>query len=231
MDCSGEITLTGKTAPRKKISYLHQMDEKYIAILGGLVGSGFTIVVTKIFDYFQTQQLHNLSLKKEFFLRKINVFEKTVSYVTTAHNSITNMAVLLKTALNENTTFTEQQSKDIFERLDKNIQLVYQATQEIAGSIDLYVDLKHDEKEVEDAQKFWELLGMINQLAIEVNYGYDLLPTATNKEEYDKMIIAIGLHTKELEKNVGNLLALSNAMKKKYLAMISLLREQLKTYE
>jgi hypothetical protein len=134
-----------------------RMDDKYIAILGGLVGSSFTIVVTKIFDYFQTKQLHNLSLKKEFFLRKINVFEKTVSYMTFAHTSITNMAVLLKTALNENVTFTDEQTEDIFTRLENNVQQVYQVTQDTSGAIDLYVDLNHDDKEVEDTQHFWEL--------------------------------------------------------------------------
>lgn len=207
------------------------MDDKYIAILGGLVGSSFTIVVTKIFEYFQTSQAHKLSLKKEFFLRKINVFEKTVSYLTIAHTSITNMSVLLKTAMNENVTFTDEQSKDIFDRLQKNIDQVYQVTQEIAGSIDLYVDLKHDDKEVEDTQTFWELLGTINQLAHDVNFGYDLLKTATTKEDYRKVEIAIELNEKALAEKVENFVAFSNSMRRKYLNMTSLLREQLKSYE
>ncbi len=207
------------------------MDDKYIAILGGLVGSAFTIVVTKIFEYFQTNQLHKLSLKKEFFLRKINVFEKTVSYLTIAHTSITNMAVLLKTALNENVTFTNEQTQDIFNRLQKNIDQVYQVTQEIAGSIDLYVDLKHDDKEVQDTQLFWELLGTINQLAHDVNFGYDLLKTATTEEDYHKVKIAIELNEKALAENVENLLGFSNSMRQKYLSTTTLLREQLKSYE
>lgn len=207
------------------------MDEKYIAILGGLIGSLFTIVVTKVFDYFQTKQLHTLSLKKEFFLRKINVFEKTVSYVTIAHSSMTNMAVLVKIALNENVLITEEQNKDIFAKLQKNIQEIYQATQEAAHSIDLYVDLKHNDKEVEDTQKFWELLGTINQLAYEVNYGYDLIPTATTEDDIQKLNVAINLHKKELEKNVEDLLTLSNSMRKKYLEFTSLLRKELKAYE
>jgi hypothetical protein len=207
------------------------MDDKYIAILGGLVGSSFTIVVTKIFEYLQASQSHKLSLKKEFFLRKINVFVKTFSYLTIAHNSITNMAVLLKTAMNENVTFTNEQTQDIFDRLQKNIDQIYQVTQEIAGSIDLYVDLKHDEKEVVDNQRFWELLGTINQLAHDVNFGYDLLKTATTNEAYHKIEIAIELNEKVLEENVENLVKFSNSMRQKYLGMTSLLREQLKSYE
>lgn len=207
------------------------MDDKYIAILGGLVGSSFTIVVTKIFDFFQTKQQHKLALKKEFFSKKINVFEKTVSYLTIAHSSITNMAVLLKTALNEKVTFTEEQIKDIFTRLEKTIQQVYEATQETAGSIDLYVDLKHDDKEVESTQFFWELLGTINQLSHDINYGYDLLKTVSTQEQHQKIESVIDLYTKDLEKNIENLLALSNSMRKKYLGVTSLLREQLSAYE
>ncbi|MBW0178183.1 hypothetical protein [Sediminibacterium sp.] len=207
------------------------MDDKYIAILGGLVGSSFTIVVTKVFEYYQTSQLHKLSLKKELFIRKLNVFEKTVSYLTIAHTSITNMAVLLKTAMNENVTFTDEQSKDIFDRLQKNIDQVYQVTQDMAGSIDLYIDLKHDHKEVEDTQRFWELLGTINQLAHDVNFGYDLLKTATTEDDYRKMEIAIDLNEKALAKKVENLVDFSNSMRHKYLSMTSLLREELKSYE
>lgn len=207
------------------------MDDKYIAILGGLVGSAFTIIVTKLFDYFQTRQLHTLALKKEFFLRKVSVFEKTVSYVTTAHSSITNMAVLLKTALNENVTFTAEQSKDIFNRLEQYSQKVYEVTQETANSIDLYVDLKHDDKEVEDTQRFWELLGTINQLSHEINFGYELLTVSKTPEDYQKLEVAINLNTKELERKVESLLELSNRLRKKYLQVTSLLREQLKMYE
>ena len=151
--------------------------------------------------------------------------------MTIAHTSITNMAVLLKTAMNENVTFTDEQNKDIFDRLQKNIDQVYQVTQEVAGSIDLYVDLKHDDKEVEDTQRFWELLGTINQLAHDINFGYDLFKTATTDQDYRKLEIAIDLNEKELAKKVENLVDFSNSMRHKYLSLTSLLREQLKYYE
>ena len=121
------------------------MDEKYIAILGGLVGSSLTIVVTKIFDYFQTRQLHTLSLKKELFLRKLIVFEKAVSQLTIAHTTITNMAILIKIAQSEEGSFSAEQAQDIFGKLDNSIQEVYKLTRETAGAVDLYIDLKHDD--------------------------------------------------------------------------------------
>ena len=141
------------------------------------------------------------------------------------------MSVLLKTAMNENVTFTNEQSKDIFDRLQKNIDQVYQVTQEIAGSIDLYVDLKHDDKEVEDTQLFWELLGTINQLAHDVNFGYDLLKMSETVEDYHKIEIAIELNEKTLAEKVGYFVDFSNSMRHKYLSTTSLLREQLKYYE
>ena len=207
------------------------MEEKYIAILGGLVGSAFTIIVSKIFEYFQTKQVHNLAIKKEFFLRKLNVFEKTASYLTIAHTSITNMAILLKAASNENVSFSNEQSKDIFTRLEQNIQKVYEVTQETANAIDLYVDLKHDEKEVEDTQVFWELLGTINQLSQEVSYYYDLLNMAKTTDDYRKIETVISIRTKALETNIKSLFDLSNIIRKKYSGVTTLLREKLKKYE
>lgn len=99
------------------------------------------------------------------------------------------------------------------------------------GVIDLYVDLKHDDKEVEDTQRFWELLGTINQLADDINFGYDLLRTTTTNEKYHQIEIAIELNEKTLEKNVENLVNFSNSMRQKFLGMTSFLREQLKAYE
>lgn len=141
------------------------------------------------------------------------------------------MAVLLKTVMNENVTFTDEQTRDIFDWLQKNIDQVYQVTYEIVGVIDLYVDLKHDDKEVEDTQRFWELLGTINQLADDINFGYDLLRTTTTNEKYHQIEIAIELNEKTLEKNVENLVNFSNSMRQKFLGMTSFLREQLKAYE
>jgi len=207
------------------------MEDKYIAILGGLVGSAITLIMTKIFDYFQTKQLHRLALKKEFFLRKLHVFEKSVSYMTIAHTSITNMAVILKTALNDKVTFTDEQSKGIFSSLEKNIDRIYEATQETAGSIDLYVDLKHDDREVEAAQQFWELLGTINQLGQDASHGYDLLGSAKSKEEYQIIRTSIDIITKDIEANIEKLVALSNSMRGKYLGITTMLREQLRKYE
>lgn len=207
------------------------MDDKYTAILGGLIGSVLTIVMTKIFDYIQTKQIHKLALKKEFFLRKLHVFEKTVSYMTIAHTTITNMAVLLKAAQNEDVTFSDEQGKDIFGNFEKNIQRIYEATQETAGAIDLYIDLKHNDDEVEATQRFWELLGTINQLGHDINFRYDALRNTKTQVEYNTIRHLIELAAKEVEKNINELVALSNSMRYKYLQITSLLRNQLKEYE
>ena len=207
------------------------MEDKYIAILGGLVGSGFTIFVTKIFDYFQAKQTHKLSLKKEFFLRKINVFDKAVSQMTIVQNTITNISILIETALNENASFTNEQSQDIFARLDNNVQTIYKATQETAGSIDLYIDFKRGDEEVEITQQFWETLGTINQLGQDISFGYELLNKATSEEYYKITEAAIEMNEKLLADNVGKLTNISSVIRKRTLTMVSQLRDELKQYE
>ena len=75
------------------------------------------------------------------------------------------------------------------------------------------------------------MLETINQLARDVNFGYDLLKTAATKDDYHKIEIAIELNEKALAENVENLVDFSNSMRQKYLSTTSLLREQLKSYE
>ncbi|MEO8174641.1 MAG: hypothetical protein ABI581_16215, partial [Sediminibacterium sp.] len=174
---------------------------------------------------------HILSLKKEFFLRKINVYEKTVSQLTIAHSTITNMAILVKLAQNENVTFSEEETKEIFTKLDNGIQEVYKATRETACAIDLYIDLKHDDKEVDDARKFWESLGTLNQLSQVVNHGYDLLSKATTEEEYRKLYEAIKINEDLVTAGIEDLSTHSNSFREKTLGIASQLRQELRKYQ
>lgn len=49
------------------------------AILGGLVGSALTVLISRIFDIIQKKNEHKYSLKKSFFERKLCVAEATIS--------------------------------------------------------------------------------------------------------------------------------------------------------
>ena len=180
--------------------------------------------------YFQTKQAHNFSLKKELFLRKITVFEKTVSVITNVHTSISNMASLVKTNLNENVSFSQEDGKQIFDGLKENISQIYRVYYDTANSVELYVDLGQDEKGVRDVQQFWELLGTINLANEQINNGYKLLENVASDDEYQKIKFAIDLHWKELENKVEELVVFSRSVRDNYIKITSLLQEELKKF-
>ena len=207
------------------------MEFNSTALISALIGSCSTILITKVAEYIQGNQAHTLSLKKEYFNRKINVFEKTVSYFTTAHITMTGLATLLKSTNNENVTFTDEQHRLTFSKLGETIQEIYKTTQETANAIELYFDLKRDQTEVDQILAFWDALGAITQLSIEVSAGYDLLPIAKTTEDYQKMHAAIEMSSQALKSNIENFVNLSNDLRKRYVDITSQLRENLKKYE
>lgn len=57
------------------------MNDTTIVIITGLVTSGFTVILTKVFDILKMRSEHKIHLRKQFFDRKLSYAEKTVEYL------------------------------------------------------------------------------------------------------------------------------------------------------
>jgi hypothetical protein len=206
------------------------MDDKYIALVGGSIGSLITILSTKLFDYLHLNKAHKLSLKREYFLRKLQVFEDTVSYVTVAHVTITNMALILQTLNRNDILYNTDEAQNIFTNLQKSAQQVSDATQKSAGAIDLYIDLKRGQEEVEMTSKFFEGIGMVNKLAADIILNYHDLENAHTEQEYNKLNAIIDKDTETLRICLEGLKQFSSEVREKYLKMSGQLRTELIKY-
>ena len=199
------------------------------AIEGGLIAIG-TLFVTRAYDYLILRKTHDFNLKKEYFVRKLNVFEKATSYYTIAHISIQNIAIIYKTITKEHVDFSPEMIKGMLLAVKENLSDIYKLTQETALSLSLYTDKIPEEFDEADGEKFTDLLGEIELKNQVIDLLNEELTTGIvkNKEHNDKLIESqLNLiNDKIIEMN-----ELSRTIKTKYKALTKSLRDDLKKFD
>ncbi len=201
------------------------------AVLGGLVGSLGTLIVTRIFDYFQTRQLHKLSLKKELFMRKINVFEKTVSRMTAVHNGIMSMAALLKTFPNDETRYNDEQYQIFFKSINKPLEELSTTVHEAANSIDLYIDIEVKDNEINHVQQLLDTVAKVSQLISDIKIIENLISDESLKNEHNNLSNRINSKKNLLIEKVDQLTDFSNNLRSIHINIAKQLRIDIKKYE
>ena len=66
------------------------------AILGGLIGSVLTVLISRIFDMIQKKNEHSYALKKLFFERKLSVAEAAISQRYVLASTLRSFSLLLE---------------------------------------------------------------------------------------------------------------------------------------
>ena len=68
------------------------------AIIGGLIGSVLTVIISKILDIMQQSREHRYSIQKTFFTKKLEVAEAAVSQWYVSSNVLGSIARLYEQA-------------------------------------------------------------------------------------------------------------------------------------
>jgi len=92
------------------------MEDTTIVILTGLVTSGFTIILTRIFDFLKINREHKIHLEKHFFEKKLIYAEKTVEYLNEKANLFDNLGTVFSSFHPDSTS--ELIDKELFNSLD-----------------------------------------------------------------------------------------------------------------
>lgn len=181
----------------------------------------------KGFDYLVMQKTHSLSLKKEYFLKKLNAFENATSYYTIAHITLRNIAIIYKSITKDDVDFPEETIKEMLREVKDGLKSVYDRTQNYALALTLYSDIKFDDQDELDSEKFYDLLGQISWGNSMIELYYKNI-TPENKERADELI------EEEMGKIKGiieEMDGLSKKIKARYKILTAQLRLELKKYD
>ncbi len=196
---------------------------------GGLIAIG-TLAVTKGFELLFNERVFLQSKKKEYFIRKLNAFEKTAAYYNIAQASIGNMSALLKVMHKENVYFTGEDATKIIGTIKENLDSVYKLTQDTAMAIGLYVDEDFEEKDGSYPVKYFEKIGEMNLIGLDLQI-YEQLKEGADTARIEQIDEKIEGLLDDLRNKVNELKEISDIIKPRYKSIITSLRNKLKKYD
>lgn len=204
-------------------------------IIGAIVGGSISLailIIKEVSDFIKTDKLFKQSQRKEFFIKKLNAFEKAAAYYTIAHSSISNMAAIFKAGISEDVYLSGEEAAKAISLIQKNIDDVNKVTQDTALAIGIYTDYDFSDEDENFAEQFFKKLGEINQIGFEINIVNSVSERESgNQEIQDRSEKRVDALLKSMELKILELEALSKKVKEKYKAVTKTLRNELKKYD
>jgi len=140
------------------------------AIIGGIIGSIFTVLISKILDIFQKSKDHKYSLEKIFFEKKLYAAEVTITQYTIFSSAISNFSILFERIQKEATSMEQRLQDAIYNQAMSQIKIADQASFVLSNSIQLYFDLKTQFDQNKIINEFFNQIGQI-QILVDRNAG------------------------------------------------------------
>ena len=165
----------------------------WIGILGGLIGSIFTVVITKLLEIFQKSKEHQYNLERIFFEKKLLAAEVTITQYTILSNAFTNLAVLYERLNLETNEIQDYLQNTLHQQVMQQLEVANNASFIVANSVTLYYDLSTQFNQNQVIRKFYDLLGAIHPLKenrdLALEHYKSLKGTDLEDEEYQNYLL------------------------------------------
>src|SRR5689334_3897585 len=133
-------------------------------ILGGLIGSILTVVVTKLLDILQTSKQHKYELETKFFERKLSAAETAMTQFNILYGAILSLGLLYDRMNNEINEVEELIQKHLHDQGSKQLELATNSSFLLSNSISLYFDFDDEFTQNKIIKEFYDAIGTIGTL-------------------------------------------------------------------
>lgn len=141
------------------------MNQFWTGILGGLVGSILTVVITKLLDIFQSSKQHQYNLEQKFFDKKLTAAETAMTQYSILSNALTNLSVFYDRLNNDSNDIEDSLLSDLLSQCQRQIEQVNNSSFILANSISLYFDFQNEFNQNIVVKEFYALLGRLGPLS------------------------------------------------------------------
>lgn len=148
------------------------MSEFWVGILGGLIGSIVTVIITKLLDILQKSKEHKYTLERSFFERKLLAAEATITQYTILSTALANMTVLYERILNESNEMEDLLQDTLHQQAMQQLEIANNASFIVANSVTLYFDLNSQFNQNQVIRDFYDLLSAIQPLSDNEDRAY-----------------------------------------------------------
>jgi hypothetical protein len=172
------------------------MSEGLIGILGGLIGSILTVVITKVLELVQKKNEFNYDLKKQFFTKKLIAAEATIMQYSHLSEALNQLIILFSRYKESDSKVGKNLNDNLFNQLDQKIALANSSALALSSSITLYFDLTSNYSTNEILTSFYDNLNMLAPYVENVDITHEqylrFIGTENEKEAYEIYLNAEG---------------------------------------
>lgn len=140
------------------------MTHYWIGILGGLIGSILTVVVTKLLDIFQSSKQHKYELETKFFERKLNAAETAMTQFNILYGAMINLGLLYERMQNASNEVEDFLQNQLYKEGQEQIELATNSSFLLSNSITLYFDLDSQFSHNKIIKEFYDSIGALGAL-------------------------------------------------------------------
>lgn len=137
------------------------MSEQVIGILGGLIGSILTVVITKVIDLLQKKNEYTYDLKKQFFNKKLQAAEAAIMQYSLFSAAINQLIILFSRYEESDSKIGENLNDNLQKQVDEKIALANSSSLALSSSIELYFDLTSNYSANDVLTSFYDSLNML----------------------------------------------------------------------
>lgn len=207
------------------------MDNHLIALLGGLIGSILTVIITKALDLVQKRNEFKYDLKRVFFNKKLQVAEAAISQYSLLSETLNQLIILYSRYNETNSEFGAALNDTFLKQANEKLVLVNSSFHSSANSISLYFDLPSEYTSNEILSAFFDNLNALSPYAEAVEFTFNQYQfyKGTEKEEEAYEIYS------QSEIDLGNSMAKLSSTYKEFdeelRRHIQKIRNEMKKYE
>ncbi|OGU48704.1 MAG: hypothetical protein A2000_05170 [Ignavibacteria bacterium GWB2_36_8] len=201
------------------------------AIIGGLIGSVLTVIISKVLDIIQQSREHRYSIQKTFFTKKLEVAEAAVSQWYVSSNVLGSIARLYEQA----PVLEKGIERDVFNIMNNSLTIqlnkLQEASNQIANSFLLYFDIDDSFWNNEALNNFLKCLSNLKVIITSLDMFHNL-NSGIPENDYKKLIQKeIDRLNKELEKEMKNFVSFIDDSREGMITLLKKVRNEMKKYE
>lgn len=151
----------------------HQMNQVWMGLLGGLLGSVLTIVITKLLDIFQLSKQHQYEFERKFFDKKLAAAELTMTQFSILSNSLSCLSTVYERYNEESNDVEDYVQNYLVNYASQQLEIANNASFIITNSLTLYFDIQSSFLQNNIIRKFFALLASMGPLANRTNATFE----------------------------------------------------------
>lgn len=207
------------------------MADYWIGILGGLIGSILTVVITKLLDIFQSSKQHKYNLEKLFFEKKLSAAEAAMTQYSILSTALINIATLFERLPNIQSKVETYIQQHLLKEASIKLEIANNAYFVIVNSISLYFDFNSKFNQNNVISDFYNLLAAIGPISEKAEIAYDNFIESIGSDLEESSYEKYKLIEQELDSAMKMISGQYSYFNKELKSVMEQIRKEMKKFE